>query len=149
MFKIISFVFLALLATACTNTNNQSNFADNTQKNYYLHMQTLADDSLNKMMAVFPPAHTHLRFTQVIDVKDLYGNFLNQGLRKKGYAILNNNAEVVDDNYYLFSYVVNNRKDDKKSYEVILNIANYRLARFYKVDSQGNLVVSSNWTLRK
>ena len=74
---------------------------------------------------------------------------LIKSLRAKGYAITESKNAIVDDNYYPMTYIINNRKDNLKSYELILFIGKYRLARFYEIKKDGSLKHNSNWSVKQ
>lgn len=148
---ILSFLAIAFfsLTTACTTTtSNNGNFANTKQKNFYLHMQNISDDTLSKLESVFPPAKTKLQLIQKVEQSDFFGIFLTKGLRAKGYATLEG-QQIIDDDYYPVEYVIKNEKNDNKKYQLILYIGRYAMARFYQVNSKGELEPASAWSLRK
>lgn len=155
MKKLLATVLLSsFMCFGCVHqASSTGNFSDKEVKNYYSNMSTISDDSTNKLIGVFPPAKTHLKMTQAIEKNDVFGLLFLNGLRQQGYAIQEysekaQQTEVEISDYYNISYVLKNAKGDKKSYELILNIGNYRLARTYIVDKQGEVQPASSWTMR-
>lgn len=151
MKMILSALVLSALLVGCTTTSDYGNFANHEQKNFYLHIQHISEDAVAKLENIFPPAHTKLQLIPIsTDPKkvdnDIFGTLLAKGLRTKGYSTLEKQDQRNDD-FYPISYVIKNGKD-KKSYEVILYVGKYCLARVYQVSKTGDLEPVSAWTLR-
>lgn len=153
MKKILAILVFASALIGCTTTSDYGNFANHEQKNFYLHIQHISDDSVAKLENIFPPAHTKLQLIPISnDPKkaegDVFGALLAKGLRSKGYSTLEKQDQRNED-FYPVSYVIKNGKDkDIRTYEVILHVGKYCLARLYQVSKTGDLEPLSNWTLR-
>ncbi len=150
--KAISVIAMLTAMSACS-TQNVGNFSNSKQANYTKDITFIADDTVNKLVTVYPPAKTQFSVTYAKD--DYFHNLLISKLRQKGYAInyvqqRDGKDIVIYTDHLRLSYVLNNREKDKRNYQIVLHIKNDVLARFYSVSANNNaLTTSSNWTLMR
>lgn len=152
-FKFLLAAFCLILAavttTGCVTRQTLGNFANTKNVDMYKHSLTMAEDVSNNLPKLFAPAQTKLKLDQVYDQYDYFAIHLIKSLRAKGYAITESQNAIVEDNYFPMTYIINNRKDNLKSYELILFIGKYRLARFYEIKKDGSLKHNSNWSVKQ
>ena len=148
-FKFLLASICLILATGCVNRQTLGNFANTKNVDMYKHSLTMAEDVSNNLPKLFAPAKTNIKLNQVYDQYDYFAIHLIKSLRAKGYAITESKNAIVEDNYFPMTYIINNRKDNLKSYELILFIGKYRLARFYEIKKDGSLKHNSNWSVKQ
>lgn len=155
MKKLASVFLFSLVLLGCATSQNKSNFTDPKVKNYFLTMQSISDNTSEMLINVYPPAQTKFKFViNEIDKEDIFGKLLLNNLRNAGYGInetpKGKKAENYDVNtsYIPFSYLLKNDRNNKKNYNLILNINNHVITRSYTLDKQGKLIPNSSWTKR-
>ena len=152
MKKFASVILFSMVLLGCTTTQNKSNFTDPKVKNYFLTMQSISDNTSEMLINVFPPAQTKFKLTNEIEKEDVFGKLLLNDLRNAGYGVYETKStenNYVDTSSYIpFSYILKNERDNKKSYNLILNINNQVITRSYTIDKKGNLISNSSWTKR-
>ena len=145
MKQLIVILFCCFIV-GCTTQAKTGNFAKKEVKNFYLSMQTISTETVDKLSDIYPPAKSRLRL-KTPDKHDYFGIFFLNNLRNKGYAVLEGD-NFGNENYYFVDYVIRNSKENNTTYNVIINIGNSTLSRVYIVDKKGDLVPNSSWTLR-
>ncbi len=110
-------------------------------------MQSISDNTSEMLINVFPPAQTKFKLTNEIEKEDVFGKLLLNDLRNAGYGVYETPKEDTS-SYIPFSYILKNEKDNKKNYNLILNINNQVITRSYTIDKKGNLISNSSWTKR-
>lgn len=155
MKKLASVFLFSLALLGCATSQNKSNFTDPKVKNYFLTMQSISDNTSEMLINVFPPAQTKFKLTNEIEKEDVFGKLLLNVLRNAGYGIYEIPKEKSPENNYVdtssyipFSYILKNERDNKKNYNLILNINNQVITRSYTIDKKGNLISNSSWTKR-
>lgn len=79
--RFITIILAALVLSACATPGPWGNYAD-ARPGYNAQM---AEDAYKQLVAVYPPAKTHLSIEQPVD--DPFGIVLVQKLRKAGYGV--------------------------------------------------------------
>ncbi len=149
--KALSVITILTAMSACSTTQNVGNFSNSKQTNYTKDITFIADDTVNKLVTVYPPAKTQFSVTYAKD--DYFHNLLIAKLRQKGYAInyvqqRDSKDVVIYTDHLRLSYVLNNREKDKRNYQIVIHVNNDVLARFYS-ESNGTITTASNWTLMR
>lgn len=98
LYRMVLVLFIAGLAgCATTHYGNYSSASASIN-------QMLARDAANRLVSLYPPAHTRFRLRQPI--KDAFGVSLVQALRKKGYSVVESTPKGVSADGIALRYVV-------------------------------------------
>lgn len=156
MRSIFAIVFISLILAGCA-TAPYGNFVKDTEG---LNQQKIADDTVNKIIELYPPAKTRFELQQ--PTPDSFGLALIRGLRDRGYAILeidpNSNkkqqedSEIKDqvtstDSGLPLIYILD-RLSDTGMYHVQIIIGNEILVRPYTKES-GNIIPAGYWVRKE
>lgn len=155
--------FLALLVVglagcATTAPSTYGNFARNAPAAF---SQTMADDAVKQLVAVYPPAST--RFDLQHATPDAFGSSLVESLRAKGYALLEfksamqtSAASVTTDAAATTTpatagkplrYILD--QTESNLYRVTLLLGNQSLTRAYSATQNGTLYPAGAWVRKE
>ena len=155
MQRILPIFCLATLVACSPNYGNYAKVTDTFNAQ-------MADDSAKEMIALYPPASTHIRLSQ--EVNDAYGEDLVMKLRESGYALedggrfgtlLNStgsNTSQTDTSpappttTKAFGYIVDTLGDDL--YRVTLRIDTKIVSRVYRASGDA-MVPAGAWTRKE
>lgn len=131
--KKLTLILLIVLLSSCTSMRYGNFTAPAEDRNV-----SLAQDSLQQLIRVYPPAQNTFCLNQ--KVTDGFGRSLIQEMRKKGYGVIENVQPRQKANFF---YVVD-EVEKKQLYRVSLYINDQALSRLY-VSRKNQLVPVSAW----
>lgn len=131
--KKLTLILLIILLSSCTSMRYGNFTAPAEGRNF-----SLAQDSLEQLIRVYPPAQNTFCLNQ--KVTDGFGRNLIQGMRKKGYGVIENVQPRQKANFF---YVVD-EVEPRQLYRVSLYINSQALSRLY-VSRKNQLVPVSAW----
>lgn len=151
--------FLALLAVGlagCATTTTPSTYGNFAQSAPAAFNQTMADDAVKQLVAVYPPAST--RFDLQHATPDAFGASLVQLLRAKGYALLEFKpaAQATDATAPATApatagkplrYILD--QAESNLYRVTLLIGKQSLTRAYSAAQNGTLYPAGAWVRKE
>lgn len=132
--KKLIVLLLAMLLSSCASIR-YGNFTPVSQDSDVY----LAQDATSQLMHVYPPAQNTFCISQ--QVRDAFGINLIQGMRKKGYGVIENSFPKQKANFF---YVVDEIKSSNL-YRVSLYIGPQSLSRVY-VKTNEKLLPISAWS---
>ena len=150
--------FLALLVVGLAGcaTTRPSTYGNFTQSAPAVFNQTMADDAVKQLVAVYPPAST--RFDLQHATPDAFGSSLVESLRAKGYALLEfkpavpgSAASAATDATATTGKPLRYILDQAESnlYRVTLLVGNQSLTRAYSAAQNGTLYPAGVWVRKE
>jgi type IV secretion system protein TrbH len=154
--------FLALLVVGLAGcaTTAPSTYGNFTQSAPAAFNQTMADDAVKQLVAVYPPAST--RFDLQHATPDAFGSSLVESLRAKGYALLEfkpaaqaSGASAATDAAATapatagkpLRYILD--QAESNLYRVTLLVGNQSLTRAYSAAQNGTLYPAGAWVRKE
>ncbi len=141
MRKFIFSILILVVVSGCTMTGNYGNFVENTG----LNSQQIASDSVTKIAELHPPAKTTLEIQQ--PATDRFGIALTQGLRDRGFAIVEYQGTAVQNNGLNLNYVLD-QLQGTALYRVTIVLGSQSITRPYTVTSSG-VVPAGAWVRKE
>ena len=157
MRTIIITLLLSLSVAGCVGQPSYGNFTD---RKSHIDQQKIAEDAVDQLVTLYPPAHTRLQIKQ--PTPDVFGQALTRQLRQHGYALiefnrradksrrqqsdnqaLQNNNSHIEPLHYVFDRFV-----DTELYRVTLFLGSQSLTRAYSKE-KGKTVAAGHWVHRK
>ena len=153
MYQKLLTILLVGMLTACASSP-QTEMGNFVQTPVVAHEQKMVEDSVKKLLALYPPATTKFELQHI--ASDSFGVRLIESLRSKGYAIQEfietpaptaNGAKPASTQGLPLSYILQQSKEDDDAYVLSFFIKQQRLGRLYKV--KAGAVLSAGYWARK
>lgn len=132
---ILSALVIGALSGCVSQYGNYTNIPESSNVQ-------MADDTAVELALLYPPASTHLIFSQ--PTKDSYGEELVKKLRESGYAL--EDTDVATSSGNKFAYVVD--QVGENLYRVQISINSQVLSRVYMSSSKG-VTPAGFWTRKE
>ena len=141
MLKIVTFASVLCLINGCAHHASLGNFANNPAA----IDRIMAEDAVEQIMALYPPAKTRFELKQ--PTPDAFGMGLASGLRKQGYALMEFHRDETTTSAMPLRYVLDKTGGEASLCRLTIMIGDQSLTRPYRL--QNSTVVPAGYWAHK
>lgn len=153
----VAILTLLVLGLCACGTTRPRHGVFLTPEKTQLIAQIVAEDAVNGMISLYPPANTKLKIEPLPNEneRDLFGTVFLENLRRRGYAVSeitenakqrSGNDESLGSN---FCYVLDQTGENPQQYRLTIQVGTQFISRAYEQQAADKIVPVSYWARKE